>query len=126
MAEIGEIKTVAREGSYVVATVANGAGVEVTGVIMSPLGSEFFPIVGDTVIFQRTGNEIVIMAGLSVSEDGASGDVGLFARDAIGAKKANLWLRSDGLIEMSNDSGNFSLAANGQFSVNNGNFTVDP
>lgn len=125
MAEIGNIKTVKREGDYIVATVATGSGVEITGIIMSPLGAEFFPIVDDTVIFQRTGNEIVIMAGLSVSADGVSGDVGLFSRDADGVKKATLWLRANGLAEITNESGFFKLAANGQFNAND-NFTVDP
>ena len=125
MAEIGSIKSVKKEGNYIVAVVETGSGAAVTGLIVNPLGAEFFPIKGDIVVFQRTGKEIVLLAGLSANVEGATGEVSLFSRDSTGAKVAEIWLKATKIIEAKNDNGTFSLLANGQFSAN-GNFTVDP
>jgi hypothetical protein len=124
MATIGTIKSIALEGEYIVAAVETGAGPEVTGVVMGSAGAEFFPVVGDVVLFERTGKEIAVLATLTVAQ-GDPGGVIIRGRDETGAVVSLVMMSVDGSVKIQNDNGFFEISANGQASVN-GNFTVDP
>ena len=56
----------------------------------------------------------------------AQGDRGMYAVDASGAVVAHIQLTGDGGVTVSNNSGDFTLQANGEVSINDGNLRVLP
>jgi hypothetical protein len=116
MAEIGFIKSIKLDAGNPVAEIETGSGVEVTGVVINPLGTEFWPIVGDTVLFVRAGGEILILCGLSLDCTGAPGEVSIYSRSSSGAITAQLWLRSGGAVTVEAD-GAVSVTSGGAVTV---------
>lgn len=125
MGMIGTIKEIATEGGQAIAIVETGAGPAVSAVCMFPAGMECQPVVGDMVIYDRTGKDAVIFAVLKDAVEGQPGEIWLLARNASGVVKGQIVAKQDGSIKASNDAGFLELAASGQVSIN-GNLTVDP
>lgn len=124
MAMIGTIKEIATDGGQAVAIVETGAGPAVSAVCMFPAGMECQPVVGDMVIYDRTGKDCVIFAVLKDAVEGQPGEVWFSARTASGVVKSQIVAKQDGSIKASNDEGFFEMTAAGQMNIN-GNFTVD-
>lgn len=122
---IGTIKEITADGGQAVAVVETGAGPAVSAVCMFPAGMECQPVVGDMVIYDRTGKDAVIFAVLKDAVEGQPGELWFSARDTYGTVKGQIVAKGDGSIKASNDAGFFELQASGQVSIN-GNLTVDP
>jgi hypothetical protein len=95
----------------------------------TPPGYDGVPLDGDyvaTTSFPGGGEEVAVAYVDADNEPVAgAGEVRLYARDSTAAVVAHVYVKADGSIEISNDSGTMTLGADGKFNVNN-NFEVDP
>ena len=97
---IGHIKEIKVVAGQVIAIIETGSGPAVTGTIM-PMGSlDFQPLVGDSVVFHKAGQEIVVTAVFSEDSTAGPGETVLFSRSGPMAIMAIVHLKADGVIEI--------------------------
>jgi hypothetical protein len=125
MAMIGHIKEVFEDDGQITCILKTGNGVEISAFVMGTSGAEFHPVPGDVALCHTAGQEILISAIIHGDASTESGESLVFSRNANGDVVSSLYLKTDGSVLCSNDSGSFELKANGQVSLN-GHLTVDP
>jgi hypothetical protein len=125
MAMIGHIKEVFEDDGQITCILKTGNGVEISAFVMGTSGAEFHPVPGDVALCHTAGQEILISAIIHGDASTESGESLVFSRNANGDVVSSLYLKTDGSVLCSNDSGSFELKANGQVSIN-GHLTVDP
>lgn len=104
--------------------VDRGGGDAVTGYHFAPPGDDAQPLKSDVAYLGRTegkgtaqvlGYQDPANAGLA-----GPGERRLYARSADGTVVAQLWLKADGTVVLSNDLGSVELAADGTITATNG------
>jgi len=115
---IGEIKEISTVDGQMIAIIKDmnkidGSGPEVTATIMQSGGSEFYPLVGDKVVYHRTGQEIVVTGIFAKDTDTSRGEGLLFSRSAAGTIAATVHLKANGAIEVKPGTGQVAAVGNG-------------
>lgn len=94
-----------------------GGGDLVTSENFAPIGEDAVPLPGDQVFtVPRSGQGRDVAVGFidpKAEQLAQGGERRLYSRDGAGAKVAQIWLKQDGSITLSNDNGSFTLNANG-------------
>jgi hypothetical protein len=124
MAMIGHIKEVFEDDGQITCILKTGNGVEISAFVMGTSGAEFHPVPGDVALCHTAGQEILISAIIHGDASTESGESLVFSRNSNGDVVSSLYLKTDGSVLCSNDSGYFELKSNGQVSIN-GHLTVD-
>ena len=111
-----------------------GGGNNITGEHFSDPGDDAFPLVTDYAIAvdtQRKGGAAVVGYVDPINTPKALiGDKRIYARDSNGDSVAEIWLKSDSSIVISNDNGEFELKSDGSIDINgviidaSGNVTI--
>lgn len=101
MATIGHIKETRIVDGQIVCDVETGNGQTVTAVLFADAGSEYHPLPGDRVVFEKAGQDIVIKAVLSEDASTSGGQGLIFSRNAAGEVVASILLGSDGRVTIS-------------------------
>ncbi len=100
-----------------------GGGANITGEHYSDPGDDSFPMVGIdygvTVSISRKGGAVIVGYVDPVNTPKAvQGDKRIYSRDSNGDTIAEVWLKSDGSILVSNDNGDFELKSDGSIDMN--------
>ena len=128
MGRIVIVKDFAREirpnGSRVSdVTVDPGGGNNITGEHFSSPGDDSYPILGidygAAVNVPRSGGAVIVGYVDPINIPKAlEGDKRIYARDSNGDTIAEVWLKFDGSIVISNDNGTFELKSDGSIDMN--------
>jgi hypothetical protein len=99
-----------------------GAGAIVVAEQFAPSGDDSPPLVYDyMVIVPTTGSGRGAVVGYIDTEnegEAAAGERRMYSRDSGGNIKSVLWLKADGSVTVSNDTGSFELQAGGDIVLN--------
>lgn len=91
-------------------------------------GDDSQPLAGDlAIVVSKVGAgrlSVVGYADTASTPRAAPGDKRLYSRDSDGANVAEVWIKSDGSVIISNDSGAVTLAPSGEVDING--VTIDP
>lgn len=127
-------RAIANDAKISEVKIDRGGGTNITAEHFSSIGDDSFPLETDFVILQqikRSGGFAVVGYIDPSSEPKAQkGDKRIYARDANGTLKAEVWLKNDGTIVINNGSGSFLMEASGKVIINgleidtNGNLTT--
>jgi hypothetical protein len=102
--------------------VDSGGGENVTSEHYADAGDDSFPLTTDfavTVGIQRSGGRVVVgYADVINTPKALSGDKRIYSRDGTGTAIADVWLKSDGSINLTNANGSIVLLANGSVNIN--------
>jgi len=114
----GTIKEIKTDDGLIIASVetlvTNKAGGQALSVVVGQAaGMECHPCVGDTVYFDRHGQEYVALALFSQDTAAAAGEVYLFSRSAPDVIAATVHLKADGKIEIKPGTGQPASVGNG-------------
>lgn len=128
-AEVRRVERATDAGGFGVDLVCDpGGGRSVTVPFYTTPGVDALPLPGDTVALEDTsgmGCEMGVGTGDTRNAGtAATGEVRLYARDAAGNVKAELWLKGDGSAVFANALGRIELGANGTVTING--VTIDP
>lgn len=111
MGIIGEILEMTVEDGQVVCRVQTGTNQEVSAIMLLPLGVDAYPMIGDSVLCHNVGQEWVAVAGDSGIQETAEGECRIFSRNGTEVS-ASAHLKSDGTIEISNNSQGITISNN--------------
>lgn len=132
MGRVAEVLSTKRvndeDGHGVDVTCDPGGGQNVTAALFAASGDDSPPLRGDFVALEDssgTGVEHVVgCADVRNAGTAANGEKRLFARDANGAVKIQLWLKGDGTLVIGHGNGSIEMAADGAVTING--LVIDP
>ena len=130
LAEVGSVTRVTRDGVPVldVQVLPFGPGSTVTPEQMLPAGVDSAPLIGDTALaVDVLASGRAIAAAYADPENAgvaSPGEFRAYSRNAAGAIVAELHLKADGSVLISNAAGSFELGADGAVSINGAQITT--
>lgn len=99
-----------------------GGGDNVTAPHFADPGDDSRPLPGDYAALEDSAGsgaeQVTGYADVRNAGKAAAGEKRIYARDASGALKIELWLKGDGRLVITNSSGTVEMAANGDVTIN--------
>ena len=111
-----------RRDTHSEATVDPGGGAILTAEHFAGAGDDAQPLPNDyaiTVSVQRSGGQVAVgYVDMSNAQTAMPGEKRLYSRSTAGGQVAEVWLRNEGTVRISNGSGTLTLMPNGTINLN--------
>ena len=128
MGLITRLLSFARRDNHSESTVDPGGGAVLSGEHFSDPGDDSQPLAGDyavTVSVQRSGGEVCTgYIDTRNAQTAGPGEKRLYSRSAGGSQVAEVWLRNEGTVRVTNGSGSLILSPDGTVNING--VTISP